>query len=51
MVTFALASGRTGSAEEGVLAIVSVLLIVGACLYSLGQALERLVDDGPEEEI
>lgn len=50
LVTIALASRRTGSTEEGLLAIALVLLIVGAGLYSLGQALERLLDDASEDE-
>ena len=51
LAALALTSGRTGSTEEGLLVIASVLLIVGAGLYTLGQALERLLDDGPEDDV
>ena len=37
----ALAAGRVG---EGVLVIAVITLVVGFGLYSLGQALERLLD-------
>lgn len=50
LVMFAIAFGPTGTTQDGILAIALVLLIVGAALYSLGQALERLLDDGPGEE-
>ena len=51
LVVFAIASGPTGGLGEGTLAIALVLLIIGAGLYGLGQVLERLLDEGPDEEI
>ena len=50
LVAFATASGLTGSAGEGALVIALILLIVGVALYGLGQTLERLLDEPPEEQ-
>jgi hypothetical protein len=49
LVAFAIASGPTGGAGEGALVIALILLLVGAGLYALGQALERLLDEKPDE--
>ena len=50
LVVFAIASGPTVASAEATLAIALALLIIGAGLYGLGQALERLLDDGPDDE-
>ena len=44
LVVLAVASGLTGSVGEGALVIAVITLVVGFCLYGLGQALERLLD-------
>ena len=49
LVVFAIASGPTVDSAEGTLAIALSLLIIGVGLYGLGQALERLLDEGPDE--
>ena len=49
LVAFAIASGPAGSGGEGALVIALILLLVGGALYALGQALERLLDEEPEE--
>ena len=51
LVAFAIASGPTSPGGKGALLIAAALLIIGAGLYRLGQALERLLDEGPDEEI
>ena len=50
LVAFAVASGLTGSVGEGALGIAVITLVVGFGLYSLGQALERLLDGGQKGE-
>ena len=49
LVVFAIASGPTSDPGKGTLATALALLIIGIALYSLGQALERLLDEGPDE--
>jgi hypothetical protein len=49
LVAFAIASGPSGGAGEGALVVALILLLVGAGLYALGQALERLLGEEPEE--
>ena len=49
LVAFAIESGPTGSAGEGALVIALILLLLGGALYVLGQALEPLLDEEPEE--
>jgi len=49
LVAFAVASGLRGSAAEAALMIAVIFLILGTALYRLGQALERLLDDEPED--
>ena len=44
LVAFAIASGLTGSIGEGALVMTVITLVVGFCLYGLGQALERQLD-------
>jgi len=48
LVVFAIAAGPTGDRAEATLAIALALLIIGVGLYGLGQALERLLDGGPD---
>jgi|GEM_PF-4264612 len=50
VVVFAIASGTTVEGGAGTLAIALALLVVGVVLYGLGQAIERLLDEGPDEE-
>jgi len=50
LVVFAIASGPTVDPGEGTLAIALALLIIGVGLYGIGQALERLLEEGPDEE-
>ena len=50
LVAFAIASGPTGIGAEGALVIALALLVIGAGLYGIGQALERLLDKEPDEE-
>jgi hypothetical protein len=50
LVVFAIASGPTVDPGEGTLVIALALLIIGVGLYGLGQALERLLDEGPDEK-
>jgi hypothetical protein len=49
LVVFAIASRPTLDRGAGALAIALILLVIGVALYGLGQALERLLDEGPEE--
>ena len=50
LVVFAIASGPTGYPGDGSLAIALALLIIGVVVYGVGQALERLLDEQPDEE-
>ena len=50
LVAFAVASGLTGNVGEGAVGIAVITLVVGFGLYSLGQALERLLDGEQEGE-
>jgi uncharacterized SAM-binding protein YcdF (DUF218 family) len=50
LVVFAIVSGPTADPGEGALTIALVLLIIGVALYVLGQALERLLEERPDEE-
>ena len=50
LVVLAIVSGPTIGSGEGTLALALALLIIGVALYGLGQALERLLDEGPDEE-
>ena len=49
LVVFAIASGPTVAHGQGTLLIALALLIIGVGLYGLGQALERLLADGPDD--
>ena len=50
LVAFALASGTTDNGRADATLIALALLIIGAVMYGLGQALERLLEDGPDDE-
>ena len=50
LAAFAAASGPRGSYGEAALIVALVVVIVGVVLYRLGQAFERLLDDGPEDD-
>lgn len=50
LVIFAIVSGPTSDPGEGTLAIAIALLIIGVAVFGLGQALERLLDEGPDEK-
>jgi hypothetical protein len=50
LAVFAIASGPTVEAGRGTLAIALALLVIGGVLYGLGQAIERLLDQRPDEE-
>jgi hypothetical protein len=50
LVVFAIVSGPTVGSRESTLEIALALLIIGVGLYGLGQALERLLKEGPDEE-
>jgi hypothetical protein len=50
LVVFAMVSGPTADPDEGALMIALAVLIIGVALYVLGQALERLLEERPDEE-
>lgn len=50
LVIFALVSGPNVDRADGTLALALALLITGVGLYGLGQALERLLEDAPDED-
>jgi hypothetical protein len=50
LAAFAAAVGPKGSYGKAALIFALVVLIVGVVLYRLGQAFERLLDDGPEDD-
>lgn len=50
LVVFDIASRPSLDRGAGPLAIALALLIIGVVLYGLGQALERLLDKGPDEK-
>jgi hypothetical protein len=50
LVVFAFLSGLTGGTAEAPRAIALMFLVLGASLYRLGHALERLLDEEPKLE-
>ncbi len=51
LVLFALASGITGRPGEDALIIAVAVLLIGIVLVGLGQAVQRLLDQEPEEGV
>jgi hypothetical protein len=49
LVVLANLSGRGGGTAVAILVIALLLLIVGAAIYALGQAFERLLDRGDHD--
>lgn len=49
VVVFAFASGVTNGIGEGALIISIVVVLIGIVLLALGQTLQRLLDQVPEE--
>jgi uncharacterized membrane protein YczE len=49
LVAFAIASSLRGDAADAALVIALIFLIVGGVLFGLGQAVERLLDEQPED--
>ncbi len=49
VVVFAIVSGPTRGAGQRALVGALIALLIGAAIYGLGQALERLLDNGPED--
>ncbi len=50
LVLFAVLTGLAGGTGMASLGIALMFLILGACLYVLGHALERLLDEEAENE-
>ena len=48
LLALALATGRSRTASELVLTA-AVALVIGTALYAIGQVLERLLEQGPDE--
>ena len=51
LVGFALASGLTGGTGQGTLIASVVVLLIGIVLLGLGQTVQRLLDEEPEEGV
>ncbi len=49
LIGFALASGLTGGTGQGALTISVVVLLIGIVLLGLGQTVQSLLDQEPEE--
>jgi hypothetical protein len=49
LAVFGVASGASGLASEYSIAIAAVTLGLGTALYIIGQVLERLLDDEPDQ--
>ena len=50
LVVFAIVSGPSVRAGERTLAIALALLVIGVVLFALGQAIERLLKEAPNED-
>ena len=50
LVALSVAAGPSQGASEHALLIAAIALVIGTALYGLGQALERLLDDGLEDD-
>ena len=49
LVGFAVVRGAAGGIGEHAVVIAGVTLVIGAALYTLGQALERVLEDGDDD--
>ena len=49
LLAFALATGRSRTASELGVLTAAVALVLGTALYAIGQVLERLLEQGPDE--
>jgi hypothetical protein len=49
LVLLAIAAGPAQARGEQALAVAAILLVIGTALYGLGQAMQPLLDEGPEE--
>jgi len=50
LVVYAIVAGPSHGTGKQALVIAAIALVVGTALYGLGQAFERLLDDGPEDD-
>jgi hypothetical protein len=50
LVALSIASGPSGGAGERALLIAAIALVIGTALYGLGQTLERMLADGPQDD-
>ena len=50
LVAFAIVAGPSRGASKHALLLAAIALVMGTVLYGLGQAFERLLDDGPQDE-
>jgi peptidoglycan/LPS O-acetylase OafA/YrhL len=51
IVAFAIFSGPSHGRGKDALAIAAIALVIATALYGLGQALQRLLDEEPEDSI
>jgi hypothetical protein len=51
IAVFAIVSGPSHGRGRGALAIAAIALVIATALYGLGQALQRLLDEEPEDSI
>jgi hypothetical protein len=51
LAALAIVTGPSRGAGKHALLIAAIALVIGTALYGLGQALERLLDDGPDEAV
>jgi anaerobic C4-dicarboxylate transporter len=51
LVVFAIVSAPTRGAREVLLVIAAIVLAIGIVLYCLGQVLQRLLDEEPEDAL
>jgi uncharacterized membrane protein len=51
LVVFSVARGLSGAVSDYSIGIAAVMLVIGAALCVIGQALERLLDDAPDDAV
>ena len=51
IAVFAIVSGPSHARGKDALAIAAIALVIATALYGLGQALQRLLDEEPEDTI